>query len=645
MLNGRYKLRDFYLPLIPLRERILIRRGKGCPGSTHIALKCNTSMDNKLLHWLLLLISLAVLFSCQQSKEAEEKPAEASKHFTVHANLITEYGVAQKTVHEPPIQVVEGKIRQPAGTSVHYCTLLPANSLLHVELTFPQKTMVGSVKISADGSAPEVFKFQESGRYDIDLAHLAGKIVEISLLAEQTHPSPSAPSSAEVIEWANVVLLAQTNSPQTNAKPEKQTSDLHERFKGYDVVYLLLDAFHAEHASLYDYTRKTTPFFEELAQEAIVFENMFANVPYTLTSTATLFTSKYPDAHGLIELTDSLHPVIPTLSELLVDQGIATYIIARHGYLLGEWGLSRGFATIYQRKEGEGLEKIFEAMDEIYTQDKEKRKFIYIHIGVPHSPYLPPEQFRTFLTDIAPQEAIQPTNDILKKINSGQVQVTAAQLEHLKSWYDANVLFADHLARQLFERLQSHSVLEKTIVIVASDHGEAFLQHDRMLHGTTLFDEMIHIPFIIRFPKEIELAPRRVAQMASLVDVTPTLAAIYGIDPALTDFSGTNLLPLIFDDIPVRPFIYLQNRTGRGIRDVHYKYIRDRQQDMLFDLSADPAEQQNLVEERPITTQYYQQLVRSIELGEQTASATQRVELDHQSEEVLKSLRELGYIE
>ncbi|MCP4397982.1 MAG: sulfatase-like hydrolase/transferase [bacterium] len=584
--------------------------------------------------WGICVLAGNLFVSCQQ----EEKSRPPDKQYAIHANLIALYGIAEKD--ENSLELTEGKIRQPVGTTLSYYTRLPLQSLLHVELSKSSRKLTGVLEVSSDEAESEVFRLTKKGTHDLDLSQFSGKVVKLHF---QVETSRSASRGDEYIEWTNMALLSEQDPSET----ERHVSAIpkSELFKDYDVVYLLLDAFHAEHASLYGYPRKTTPFFEELAKESMVFENMFANVPYTLTSTATLFTSKYPDEHGLIHTNHSLNRLTPTISELLEVADIRTYLITRHGYVIGDWGLSRGFSTIYKERYGRHPEKVFDALDEIYAKNPDGRKFIYIHLGVPHSPYTPPEEFRSLVTEIDEREAIEPINDNLHAINRGELQISEAQLDYLKSWYDSNILFSDHLSRQIFQYFKERGAIEKTVFIITSDHGEAFLQHNRMLHGTTLFDEMLHIPLLIRFPQELDVPPRRIDELASIIDMTPTIMELFSLDTEENNFSGKNLLPLIFADTPVKPFIYLQNRGHRGIRDSTYKYIApDKKSPMLFNIQHDPQEQQNLYADRPVTVGYYQQLVRTIEMGQNAVSSSDAVDLDQQNEEVLENLRDLGYI-
>ncbi len=575
---------------------------------------------------LILLASGGFLASCQK------------KEYTIHENILQELESLRDSF-DAALEFQDGHLKQPGGTAVTYYTELSQKVELYVELPAKPKE-AAAISVHADGVESQRFRLEKKGGQSFDLARFQGKIVGIELTV--------GPQDA-ALQWDAVVLRAlkgPDDARQTVQPPLAPIPDL----KNYDVVYLVLDAFHAKHASLYGYDRQTTPFLDELAKEAVVFDKMFANAPYTLASTGTLFTSQFSHDHGLIHEKTRLSPITPTISELLSGADIPSYLITVHGYLIGDWGLSRGFSKILKEGNyGHGPkgqpETAFDNFKTISADEPHRSKFIYIHLGPPHSPYLPPEQFRKFVPDIR-SETIEPVNENLYKIDRGELQINAEQLAYIIGWYDSSVLYADYLAQNMIERLKELGVLERCIVIITSDHGEGLLQHGRMLHGSTVFDEMIHVPFIVRFPKELNVSPRRIPHLVNLLDVTPTLAEIFGIEPA--DFSGKSLLPTVFHDQAINPFIYteaLVYEDLRAIRDLDYKYIASSKREALFDLTNDPQELQNLVNTLPVTTGYYRQLMQGLLQRQQEASSEKELDLDTQDPEVLKNLKDLGYIE
>ena len=548
----------------------------------------------------------------------------------------------EPTEAEANVEVDNGIITQAAGASFSYYVKLPKDATLEMYLKRRTKGLIARITLRTDDGLKKEVRIEKEGELPIDLRELAGEIVEISFLAETTEKK-NEPESLE-LEWSEIQL-------QTPPKKEAETQDaqgrdisLQEALKSYNTIYIVLDAFHAKHASLYGYERQTTPFLDELAEESIVFDKMFANAPYTLASTASLFTSRYSHEHGLVEEINRIHPIIPTLSELLSGADIESGLISDSGWLKeSAWGLLRGFSRLYNKQQySHDAQKVIAALDDFYSTHAEQPGFSYTHLIPPHGPYTPPEKFRVFM-EPGP-DFISPSSHNLALIDTGELPITPQQLDEIIATYDANILFADHLTRQIFAFLEEQELLERSIVIVSSDHGEAFRQHGRMLHNTTVFDEMLHVPFIVRFPRELKLPARRITVPISLIDVAPTLMDIYGISE-LPEFSGASLLPLILrEEHSAKKLVYAESLyTGvRTLRDARYKYIHSPADgDMLFDMTADPQEQHNLLNTFPVTTGYFRQMIHPYL---QESSATQNVELNTLSEETLKNLEDLGYI-
>ncbi|MCP4396281.1 MAG: sulfatase, partial [bacterium] len=470
------------------------------------------------------------------------------------------------------VKLENGVIAQTAGTSFSYYAKLPEQASLKMLLKHKAKGLEALVTIQTDDAADKEFRLTRQGEHSIDLADFAGEIIKISFQADS--PQSGSDAAKATIKWSSIQL----QTPAKDESAERDTTNsqaLRKVLTQYNVIYLVLDAFHAKHASVYGYERQTTPFLDELAEESVVFDKMFVNAPYTLASTASLFTSRYSHEHGLVEEINRIHPIIPTLSEWLAGEGIESGLISDSGWLKeSAWGLLRGFSQRYNKQRySHDAQEVISALNDFYSSHTEQRSFTYIHLIPPHGPYTPPEEFRIFMEPVP--NSITPTSQNLAAIDKGELAMTQRQLDYIIAQYDANILFADHLTRQIFNFLEEQEILEKSIVIVSSDHGEAFRQHGRMLHNTTVFDEMLHVPFLMRFPKALELPAGRIAHPVSLIDVAPTLADIYGISE-LSEFSGTSLIPLILgEEDSWQHFVYAESLyTGaRTLRDAQYKYI------------------------------------------------------------------------
>ncbi|MCP4403624.1 MAG: sulfatase-like hydrolase/transferase [bacterium] len=529
------------------------------------------------------------------------------------------------------------KFRQHAGSPLKMTMRLPAQFELDLQYHTQDKA-VSSIRFVRDRARPIEFSLPAGKQTYKKAIELEAGIYQIHVVTD---------GSANSSTFWNQIRL---NLPQAETLDAEgfRVSRFHD---DYDVVYVVLDAFDAKHSSVYGYPKNTTPFFEKLSKEALVFENMFANAPYTLASSGTLFTSKYPYEHGLFHMSQVLDSDTPTVAELLSEAGIQTSLITGHPYFTNDgketkgWGLYRGFSNVFFSKKYQmHLDTLTGALDEIYSMKADARNFIYIHFVPPHTPYVPPEEYRKFVVE-PDSGVIEPTSENLRKINTGQIAMNEKQLEYIISSYDSHVLFADSLAERIFQYLEKRGRLNKTVLVVTSDHGEAFMQHGRMLHNTTVFDEMIHVPFIIRFPEEVQAPVGRVSHITSLIDVTPTLMDIYGMSHE-ANFSGRSLLPVIFDNIPINPFIYSETfLTGvRAIRDLQHKYILSPGGPLLFHLPDDPSEQHNLMRTLPVTAGFYSKLMRPFLHREPFNSAENSLALNELDAKTIKALKDLGYI-
>jgi arylsulfatase A-like enzyme len=292
------------------------------------------------------------------------------------------------------------------------------------------------------------------------------------------------------------------------------------------------------------------------------------------------------------------------------------------------------------------MAEVAEALNEVYFEDKrEKRKFVYLHLVPPHRPYEAPGEFRIFNTTGAKE--IDNFQHFLGNIKEGNISPNEEELNYIESMYDANVLYADAIVKRLYEFLDGNGLLGRTILIITSDHGEASkMEHGELGHNTTLYDEMIHIPFVIKLPIDLGQEGRTVTSLSAILDIAPTVLDLFGMKPA-DGFEGHSLLPQIFgqDDTKSERFVFLDNPGARqlGIRGTKYKYISTFQQKMLFDLSVDPEERENLYTQR-VVAGYYEQRVNK-EYDFQPIEVEKESEgLDGLSEEEKRKLRELGYI-
>jgi len=549
----------------------------------------------------------------------------------------------------------ENRIFQNVGNFLNYYEKMPKNAKLKFHFESDKKeTMQGHLLIKSPKHNQESQTLDKTGYYTIDLSNYHDKFTEISFSAKfnEIRKDKEYLGKDCYIKWSDIFIYknkdkAEKSYPQNG--DEVQT--VKEQVRGLDVIYIVLDAFAARHSSAYGYYRKTSPTIDKLASQGILFENMFSPAPYTLAATASLFTSKYPFEHQVIKKDDKLDQAFMTIANKLSENGIATYCISSNPWVTESWGLTNGFDTIYYKPNFSPDYLIKEILPRIYSSKKAKteRKFLYIHIMPPHHPYLPPKRFRVY--DENKSKKLDSTIGTLdlEKIDRSELKMSDEELEFLISQYDANILYSDEYIRRIIMYLKKKGKFDDTLLIVTSDHGEAFMEHGRLLHNSTVYDEMIHVPFVIKFPDSINMKNITVGKLASLIDVAPTLLDIMGLEKE-SEFRGSSLLPAIIENKEVRSLVYSGAEgvsISRTVRNTHYKYIYNPGAiDELYDLPKDPSERENIIHENPIIAGYYGQKLREIEKGTNVfkEGESKKVEFRTIDKEKMQQLRDLGYI-
>jgi arylsulfatase A-like enzyme len=347
-----------------------------------------------------------------------------------------------------------------------------------------------------------------------------------------------------------------------------------------NVLIVTLDTTRADRLPAYGDQSASMPALDRLAREGVVFDNATTVAPLTLTAHTSLFTGLYPTRHGVRDNADApLDRALPTLAEVLKGHGFRTAAFVGSSVLAAGRGLSRGFdvygdvdaggARTPGRLRRPGNEVVDAALAWLNAGD-DSPFLLWVHLYDAHAPYRPPEPYRS-------RYAADP--------------------------YEAAIAFADSQVARIVDALDARHQLDRTAIVVAADHGESLGQHGEDEHGIFLYDSVMHVPLLVRMPG---IAPRRISSVTSLVDVMPTILDALGITPVSAD--GISLLPAIRGSTPppdrslYTESLYPQ-RFGwsplRALRDGRFKLI-DAPRPELYDLEADPFEQQNIYADRTV---------------------------------------------
>jgi arylsulfatase A-like enzyme len=423
-----------------------------------------------------------------------------------------------------------------------------------------------------------------------------------------------------------------------------------------NVVLVILDAARADHFGCYGYPTPTTPEIDRIAAESIVFEQAYTPAVYTLAAMSSVWTSLQPDQHhaeGSYDAPLSRDPL--TLAELLGSRGIRTAGWVANGFAGPAFGLDRGFAEFHEvfRKYGNGAEAFAKVVPQWLASAGQGRFFAYLHFREPHFPLDPPEPFTTrFGPDGPLPKSVRSDRAWVVRVNARSEPLSAAQREHLVRLYDGNLAFADQEVGALRRSLEAAGLWERTVLIIAADHGEALLEHGYLGHNVQLYEASAHVPLIVRLPRGSGRAGIRVRSLVDLLDLAPTVADVFGLasEGAARGFRGRSLLEVAAGAAGATAVF---TRTAAGalpsyaVRDERFTFVRHLRfgTEQLFDRSLDPGEQRDLAGQAPVEAAYYRQLLHRWLLGLGRRAEAEPPAAARLTPEQRENLRALGYLQ
>ena len=304
-----------------------------------------------------------------------------------------------------------------------------------------------------------------------------------------------------------------------------------------NVLLISLDTVRADHLGCLGYQKPITPNLDRFAQRSVLFSNCRSQAPWTLPSHMSLLTSMLPSHNGVDNLNKVLTADVATLTEILQQEGYRTAALVNNGQMKAHWGFARGF-DMWREFEVDTPESNCEsitvaALDWLRARQTDKPFFLFLHYYDAHDPYEAPEAYRQL---VGARLSGEQSRAICTAHRTPERNLADPRLKDVIAAYDAELAWLDHE----LGRLLAH-VPPDTVIVIFSDHGEAFEEHGWMLHGATLYEEEIHVPLIVRLPEGHK--GRIVNEPVMLLDVAPTVLALCGVQPPL-QFQGTDLEPL-----------------------------------------------------------------------------------------------------
>lgn len=452
---------------------------------------------------------------------------------------------------------------------------------------------------------------------------------------------------------------------------------------GTPVIVYLVDTLRADRLGLYGGAAARSPHIDALAADSVVFDRAYGPAPWTLPSVASLLTSTFACEHGVVNYRRKLNPNVRTLAERLGSAGYATgsYFSNLH---LGDVGaLNRGFTISEERKSTD--DRRAADVDAFVDAHGMEPFLLYVHTMEPHEWFSTPTKFmgegrhvgidqRETLRALWFRHNELRAEDSAHRRPLGTTDNTAEQREiqrylrehrdTVELLYDSAVRHADSNLGEVIETLKKRGIWDRAVFVLLADHGEELGDHGGWFHDQAVYEELVHVPLVMHFPRG-EFGGQRIEAPVSLVDVMPTLLDYVGRQDLCEGCRGTSLMPVIdgsaeqpvrsqnasyipslrMNDIMYfRPFAELRGNVNVVLRDARWKGIWNAGPARLelYDLAADPREQNDLsAGESAITAAMTEQAQRWLAGCASPATAPEQSErIDDRARE---GLRAMGY--
>jgi arylsulfatase A-like enzyme len=412
-----------------------------------------------------------------------------------------------------------------------------------------------------------------------------------------------------------------------------------------DVILVSIDTLRPDHLGVYGYLQPTSPHLDAFRADAVLFEKVIAQAPSTLPSHASIFTSLIPQHHGASHTFDlALPQEAVTVTEIFARAGYRTLGVVAGGQLAPEYGLDQGFDVYESLSRASRFEDTVRR-GLILLDAAEGPSFLFLHTYEVHHPYTPEAgQVLALAGDEYRGPLPEHTSvELLERINRGEVSIDAEDRRHIVRGYDAEIRSVDAAFGQLIRELKERRRYRNAVIAFTSDHGEEFGEHGRMgWHATTLHDELLRVPWLIKLPAEAAAGLTIGASVRSL-DVAPTLLEIAGL-PVPPEFRGRGLSVAI-NKGHGRDLYAVSWRESRrdswpdhsSLRRQRFKLVEGR----LYDLREDPLETSDLAARHPALVREMEAQLHGM-VRERPALGRESVEVDP---ETLRELRALGYLD
>jgi len=434
-----------------------------------------------------------------------------------------------------------------------------------------------------------------------------------------------------------LAIAATAQNPPGTAKPE--LANAQPAPASPNVIVITMDTTRADRMGFLGSQRGLTPNLDVLAKDSVVFTRAYSQAPLTPVSHSTIFTGTFPQYHHVVNFSLPLPTDLPYMPAILKEHGYSTGAFVGSIALDPTWevaGFERGYdtydagfswqkftpATRYQTMERRAGDVVDHALSYL-DKPRQGPFFIWVHVYDPHSPYDPPEPYKT---------------------------------RYAKALYDGEIAYVDSALGKFFEQLKAKGLYDNTEIFLTADHGESLGEHGEEEHGVFLYDETIHVPLVIKL-RNGESAGKRIEDRVELADILSTVLGTADITVP-DQVQGQSLLGFLepgtaAGDAAAKLW---QNRGAysqsdyehltfawsalESLRSGKYLFVQAPRRE-LYDEDVDPTDQHNVAPASPAITDTLSAKTKAFQKATTNTKEIPKQKLD---EGKIRTLAMLGYV-
>ncbi len=483
----------------------------------------------------------------------------------------------------------------------------------------------------------------------IDISGYAGKKVAVQCItklpASQNH---SSAGPAPLAFWHNPVVFSKTTTAEKQGENE------------FNVILISLDTLRWDRLGCYGYERETSPHIDALAEDCVQFSYCFAQSNWTLPSHVSMLTSLNSRRHQVYLAHEKMSPSLLTIADILRVHGFYNGGITGGGYVSEKFGFSKGFDDYKGERyvfhsENEAEELGFETVDWV-EKNADKRFFLFLHTYQIHDPYYNhPGITDEFVEGEVSWQSMPIASFLRNQDKKRKYEFSEKEQQDIVALYDGEIRYTDkYLIAPLLKKLKDLGLYDNTLIVLTSDHGEEFLDHGSWLHAHTLYNELIRVPLLIKYPRSKNKG-KRIDTIVRSIDIVPTILEAAGIDPSPFDMDGKSLQKIV-QGKEARNRVFFSDFSHKGSSDLRpsmvctnrdfFKLILNRKpsppKTFMFEMVEDVRETQNLEKaEAARLRQMFQSILDYYDNFKEVIIKSDQVIMDSALEERLKAL---GYI-